>query len=327
MAQSRSAPHPPDDVASLPQGAAAAVARFEQMLLHEQHKSENTVRAYVRDVTAMLTWLGSSGECDRLADLSVSHVRSWLAFRHQAGVSRATLARQSSSLRVFTAWLEQQRILPIDIGSTLATAPAKRSLPTVLKPAQTQQLLSPELQPVAATAPNAEPTPTQLRDQAVLEVLYAAGLRVSEAAALNVDSIDYSRNTLRVVGKGNKERVVPLGLPAVAAIERWLQHGRAVWVKNPTESALFLGVRGGRLDVRSIRRILAHQLSLHPELPQDVSPHDLRHSAATDLLAGGADLRTVQEYLGHASLATTQIYTHISVDRLRECYRQAHPRA
>jgi integrase/recombinase XerC len=165
-----------------------------------------------------------------------------------------------------------------------------------------------------------------LRDQAILEVLYATGIRVSELTGLDIPDVDRHRRVLRVLGKGSKERVVPFGLPADRAIATWLQSGRDQLSTNASGPSLFLGRRGGRVDPRAVRR-LVHQRTAAIGGAPELAPHGLRHTAATHLLEGGADLRTVQELLGHASLATTQIYTHISAERLAAVYRQAHPRA
>ncbi len=165
----------------------------------------------------------------------------------------------------------------------------------------------------------------ELRDQALLEVLYATGIRVSELCGLDVDDVDRERRTIRVLGKGGRERVVPLGLPALDAVDAWRVRGRPILVCGRSGPALFLGVKGGRIDQSAVRRVV------HARLGEagvtDMGPHGLRHTAATHLLEGGADLRSVQELLGHASLGTTQIYTHVSIERLRAAYQQAHPRA
>jgi integrase/recombinase XerC len=167
---------------------------------------------------------------------------------------------------------------------------------------------------------------TGLRDRALLELLYASGARVSEICGLDVGDVDLERHTVRVIGKGDKERVVPIGVPAIHAVRDWLANGRPGLVTRASGPALLLGLRGGRLDPRTARRAVHARLRAVPGVP-DLGPHGLRHSAATHLLEGGADLRTVQELLGHATLATTQIYTHVSIERLRATYERAHPRA
>ena len=159
-----------------------------------------------------------------------------------------------------------------------------------------------------------------------MELLYAAALRVSELCGMDLGDLDEERGTVRVLGKGSKERAVPVGQPAARAVRDWLRHGRPVLATTRSGSALFLGARGGRLDPRTARRAVHEAIAAMPAVP-DIGPHGLRHSAATHLLEGGADLRSVQEYLGHAALSSTQIYTHVSVERLLAAYRQAHPRA
>jgi integrase/recombinase XerC len=165
-----------------------------------------------------------------------------------------------------------------------------------------------------------------LRDTAILELLYASAIRVSELCGLDADDIDQERRTVRVLGKGGKERTVPMGLPAARAVRRWLADGRPVVARDDSPPALLLGARGGRLDPRAARRVVHARIAAAGPVP-DTGPHGLRHSAATHLLEGGADLRSVQEMLGHSSLATTQIYTHVSIERLLSAYQQAHPRA
>jgi integrase/recombinase XerC len=179
---------------------------------------------------------------------------------------------------------------------------------------------------VAAVEGAAADDPVALRDAAVLEVLYATGIRVGELVGLDVDDLDAERMTLRVLGKGGKERTVPLGVPAQQSLHRWLRRGRPSLLAPVSASAMFLGVRGGRLDQRAVRTLVHDRVAAVEGAP-DLAPHGLRHTAATHLLEGGADLRSVQELLGHATLATTQIYTHVSVDRLKRAYDQAHPRA
>jgi integrase/recombinase XerC len=171
-----------------------------------------------------------------------------------------------------------------------------------------------------------EPSPTSIRDVAIVETLYGSGIRVSELTGLNLDDVDRNRNTLRVIGKGNKERIVPIGIPAIRAIDLWISTGRAQLSNDATEKALFLGSRGKRIDQRVVRDVV-YQATEAVGTNKRLGPHALRHSAATHLLEGGADLRTVQEILGHSSLSTTQIYTHVSEERIKKAYEQAHPRA
>lgn len=292
---------------------------YEQHLTAERALSAHSVRAYLGDVSSLLDHAVRMNrlEIDRL-DLPV--LRSWLARQASSGVARSTLARRAAAARTFTAWLARTGRAPADSGALLATPRSGRTLPAVLRQDEASALLD-----VAAVAAD-DARPTGIRDVAVLEVLYASGIRVSELCGLDLDDVDWSRRLLRVLGKGAKERMVPVGIPALRALERWLEDARAALVTPVSDSALFLGARGGRIDPRTVRRVV-HQMLAHVPGAPDLGPHGLRHSAATHLLEGGADLRSVQELLGHATLSTTQIYTHVSVDRLKATYDQAHPRA
>lgn len=305
--------------AELPADLAVAVDGFAAYLRAERDRSEHTVRAYIGDVSSLLELLARRGDTD-LHRLDVATLRSWLAGQRTLGRSRSTLARRSSAARVFTAWAHRQGLLDTDPGAKLVTPKGRRTLPDVLRPAEATELLD----AVADDAGSADPL--VLRDRAVLELLYATAIRVSELVGLDIDDVDEERRVLRVLGKGRKERSVPYGAPAESAVRDWLEYGRPHLLRPGAGAALFLGARGGRLGVRAVREIVHRRLQAVPQAP-DLGPHGLRHSAATHLLEGGADLRAVQELLGHASLATTQIYTHVSVDRLRKAYRQAHPRA
>ena len=277
------------------------------------------MRAYRADVAGLLDHAVRMGH-SQLDSLDLRVLRSWLAGQASRGRARSTVARRAASARMFTAWAHRQGLLAADPGGLLATPRSSRTLPHVLGHDEVDTLLT-----VAATAAD-DGAPQGLRDAAVLEVLYATGIRVGELCGLDVDDVDHGRRVLRVMGKGAKERTVPVGRPAMEAVDRWLQQGRPQLVTARSGPALFLGARGGRLDPRSARRAV-HQLLAHVPGAPDLGPHGLRHSAATHLLEGGADLRSVQELLGHATLATTQIYTHVSVDRLKASYDQAHPRA
>jgi integrase/recombinase XerC len=229
------------------------------------------------------------------------------------------LARRAAAARTFFKWAEHTGRMPVDPSLRLVAPRRTRSLPAVLKQAEAGELLD-----LAALRAD-DDDPIHRRDRAILELLYASGIRVGELVALDVDDVDDTQRTVRVMGKGGKERVVPFGLPAARAIDEWLRV-RGQLAQARSGPALFLGRRGGRVDARQVRTLVHELLSHLPDAP-DLGPHGLRHSAATHLLEGGADLRMVQELLGHASLATTQIYTHVSVDRLRKSYQQAHPRA
>jgi integrase/recombinase XerC len=289
---------------------------FVTHLSDERGLSPHTVRAYAGDVASLLDHaerLSAGG----LEDVDVRVLRSWLARLRSQGASRATLARRAAAARTFTAWAARRGHLVHDPGALLGTPRGQRHLPTVLKADEALAVLG------AAAADN---TPVGRRDAAVLELLYASGIRVSELCGLDVDDVDFGRRTVRVLGKGAKERTTPIGLPAARALESWLRGGRPELATADSGPALFVGIRGRRLDVRTARRIVHERLAATPGVP-DLGPHGWRHTAATHLLEGGADLRSVQELLGHATLATTQIYTHVSIERLRATYDRAHPRA
>jgi integrase/recombinase XerC len=303
----------------LPEALVALLGAYEMHLRAERGLSAHSVRAYLGDVSSLLdhAMRMNRAEVDRL-DLRV--LRSWLARQASAGVARSTLARRAAAARTFTAWLVRTGRIATDPGALLATPRSGRTLPAVLRQDEAGALLD-----VAAVAADGQ-DPARIRDVAILEVLYASGIRVSELCGLGVDDVDWSRRVLRVFGKGAKERVVPIGIPAVQALERWLDDARPALVGSTSGPALFLGARGRRIDPRTVRRVV-HDLLAHVPGAPDLGPHGLRHSAATHLLEGGADLRSVQELLGHATLTSTQIYTHVSVDRLKATYDQAHPRA
>ncbi|TDE14112.1 tyrosine recombinase XerC [Jiangella asiatica] len=308
-----------DAVEDLPEPLAEAVAEFARHLSAERDRSEHTIRAYIGDVTGLMGHLARLGRTE-VGQLDLASLRSWLASLNTRGRSRATLARRASAARTFTAWAHRTGRLEQDVGSALATPKTRRTLPDVLRAGEAATLLD------AAADHAAAGEPVDLRDHALLELLYATGIRVGELVGLDVDDVDAGRRVVRVLGKGRKERTVPYGAPAAEALERWLRDGRPRLTRPAAGPALFVGVRGGRLDQRAARTVVHRRLRAIPGAP-DVGPHGLRHTAATHLLEGGADLRSVQELLGHASLGTTQIYTHVSVDRLRKAYRQAHPRA
>jgi integrase/recombinase XerC len=255
-----------------------------------------------------------------LSGLDLAVLRAWLAGLLAEGVSRSTLARRAAAARTFTAWASRQELLAVDPGPRLAAPKHRRVLPSVLRPDQAAAALG------AAESGAAEGDPVALRDQAVLELLYASGVRVSELCGLDVDDVDYSHRVIRVLGKGQRERTVPFGVPAERALWRWQFQGRPRLVAPRSTHAFFLGARGGRLDPRTARRVVHDAVSAVPGAA-DMGPHGLRHSAATHLLEGGADLRSVQELLGHATLATTQLYTHVTVERLRAIHDRTHPRS
>ena len=329
---------PADAGNRLPPALAAALTGFERYLRAERSLSPHTVRAYIGDVTSLLEHAWRDG-VQTPDGLDLAQLRSWLAVQHESGAARATLARRGAAARTFTAFAHRRGWLATDPGPRLGTLKTRRTLPHVLRQDEMEAVLDAAgRRAAAANLPSAEAGATgteaeqpiaaavALRDSAVLELFYATGIRVSELCGLDAGSLDQGRRTVRVRGKGDKERTVPVGVPALRAVTRWLAAGRPVLEAGSSGLALFLGVRGGRLDPRTARRIV-HERLRETGTVRDTGPHGLRHSAATHLLEGGADLRSVQEILGHSSPATTQIYTHVSIERLKSSYRQAHPRA
>ena len=310
----------------LPPQMAEALAAFERHLRAERSLSPHTVRAYVGDVSSLLEHAHHAG-VQAPGALAAAHLRGWLASQHASGAARTTLARRGAAARTFTAFAHRRGWLATDPGPQLGTLKTRRTLPHVLRQDEMRTVLEAAARHAEADATEtAAQAAVALRDAAVLELLYATGIRVSELCALTPGSFDHARRTVRVRGKGDKERTVPVGVPALRAVIAWQDQGRPALARASSGPALFLGVRGGRLDPRTARRIV-HQRLREGGATRETGPHGLRHSAATHLLEGGADLRSVQEILGHSSPATTQIYTHVSIERLKSSYRQAHPRA
>ncbi|HEY5854497.1 MAG TPA: tyrosine recombinase XerC [Aldersonia sp.] len=303
----------------LPEHLDAHVDAFAEHLRLERGRSAHTVRAYVTDAQSLLGHLVETTGGD-LGDLDLRLLRSWLARQKTAGAARTTMSRRTSSARTFTAWLARTGRLPHDPGTRLAAAKAHRTLPAVLRTGQAEEAMR------AAESGAAQHDPMALRDRLVVELLYSTGIRVGELCGLDIDDVDRDRMLVRVIGKGDKERSVPFGVPAADAITAWLAEGRPYFANDESGAALLLGKKGRRLDQRQARSVVHDVVAAVPGAP-DLAPHGLRHSAATHLLEGGADLRVVQELLGHASLATTQLYTHVSIARLRSVHEQAHPRA
>lgn len=295
-------------------------ATFERHLRSERNLSTHSIRAYLGDLESLVLHLQALGVSD-ISRLELSHVRSWLATLQVKGGARTSLSRRAVSIRLFTQWAFKSGFLPSDVGVALAIPKAHRTLPEVLDIPNAQLAME-----ALSVRVGEEETPLALRDCAMVEVLYASGARVAELCGLNLLDIDYERQTLRVLGKGNKERTIPIGNPAMAALKAWIKAGRPVLANSVSAEAVFLGARGKRIDQRTVRTVVYVALSALEGVGR-LGPHALRHSAATHLLEGGADLRTVQEILGHASLATTQIYTHVSTERLQKAFKQAHPRA
>ena len=308
-----------DAPATLPEAMSEVLADYERHLASERDLTPHTVRAYLGDISAMLEHAVRLGHHD-LTTIDLRTLRSWLARQQTLGRTRTTLARRATAVRVFTAWAQRRGYVATDSGALLGSPRARRTLPPALRTDEVRDLLA-----VAASFAD-DGSPQGLRDVAVLELLYATGVRVGELCGLDLDDVDRERRVIRVLGKGRKQRSVPYGVPAQRAVDAWVTRGRPGLLAERSGSALFLGARGGRLDQRAVRAVVHQRLTDVPGAP-DLGPHGLRHTAATHLLEGGADLRSVQELLGHASLATTQIYTHVTTERLRQAYRQAHPRA
>jgi integrase/recombinase XerC len=314
---------------------------LEEYLRHlrlERGLSLHTVRAYRTDLTGLLRHAARRRVTD-LSGIDIHVLRSWLSLLATKGRARTTLARRAAAARGFTAYCARRGWIAEDPGLLLATPKAHRTLPDVLAHEQVLELLQPPVRESSTESSTecstesstesggpSDDSPEALRDQAILELLYATGMRVGELVGLNLDDIDLTRRVVRVFGKGAKERTVPMGLPAARAVEMWRTRGRPRLAAPNSGAALFLGSRGKRLDQRAVRRLVHTRLANVDGAP-DMGPHGLRHTAATHLLEGGADLRSVQELLGHATLATTQIYTHVSIERLRASYDRAHPRA
>jgi integrase/recombinase XerC len=299
---------------------AAILDEFADYLVLERGRSLHTQRAYIGDISSLLEFLAAAKPEPTLADLSLPILRSWLAAQASGGAARTTLARRTSAAKTFTSWATRRGLLDADPATRLQMPKARRTLPAVLRQDQAIDAMT------AAKSGAAEGDPLALRDLLIVEMLYATGIRVSELCGLDVDDVDTGRRLIRVLGKGNKQRTVPFGEPAQAALTRWLTDGRPRLATAASGAALLLGARGRRIDQRQARTVVHQTISAVDGAP-DIGPHGLRHSAATHLLEGGADLRVVQELLGHSTLATTQLYTHVSVARLRAVHDQAHPRA
>lgn len=291
---------------------------FDEYLALQCGRSAHTRRAYLGDLRSLRAFLDDRGA--GLDGLSLPLLRSWLAAAATAGAARTTLARRTSAVKAFTAWAARRGLLAGDPAARLQVPKAHRTLPAVLRQDQALDAMD------AAKSGAQQGDPMALRDRLIVEMLYATGIRVSELCGLDVDDVDTGHRLIRVLGKGNKQRTVPFGMPAADALRVWLDEGRPALVTSESGPALLLGARGRRLDVRQARTVV-HQTVAAVDGAPDMGPHGLRHSAATHLLEGGADLRVVQELLGHSSLATTQLYTHVAVSRLRAVHDQAHPRA
>ncbi|OBF51493.1 tyrosine recombinase XerC [Mycolicibacterium monacense] len=293
---------------------------FEQYLALERGRSDHTRRAYLGDLRSLFAFVDERTPGADLGSLTLPVLRAWLSAQAAAGTARTTLARRTSAVKTFTAWAVRRGLMASDPATRLQMPKARRTLPAVLRQDQARDALD------AANSGAQQGDPLALRDRLIVEMLYATGIRVSELCGLDIDDVDTSRRLLRVLGKGDKQRTVPFGEPAEQALRAWLTSGRPALATAESGPALLLGARGRRLDPRQARTVVHETVGAVAGAP-DIGPHGLRHSAATHLLEGGADLRIVQELLGHSTLATTQLYTHVTVARLRAVHDQAHPRA
>lgn len=314
-----------DDGGRLPVALEAVLDDYAADLAAGRSRSPATVRAYRSDARSLLEYLSRGGDGPASAGelggaLTLPALRGWLADQVGRGAARSSVARRVAAARSFSAWAARAGLLRADGAARLEAPRPRRHLPEILDAGQAGEALR------TADLGAAEGDPIALRDRLVVELLYSCGIRVAELCGLDIDDIDSGRRVLRVVGKGDRERAVPYGVPAERALRAWIDAGRPALATSSSGAALLLGARGGRLDPRAARRIVNEVTAATPGAPT-VSPHALRHSAATHLLEGGADLRHVQELLGHSTPATTQIYTHVSAERLRAAYRGAHPRA
>jgi integrase/recombinase XerC len=294
-----------------------ALDAFAVHLRTQRNRSEHTVRAYLGDLRGLAAFAAERDQPNP-TDIDLRTLRAWLASMAAAGLARATLSRRGTTARTFFEWATLTGRIKTNPAQRLASARIPKPLPAVLDIADAGRLLD------TARERAGDGDPMKQRDWAMLELLYATGARVGEIVSADVGDIDFDRRTARLFGKGAKERIVPFGTPAARALRSWLEGGRKQ-LAAAGEQALFVGRRGRRVDQRQVRTAV-HTASGFAGV-EDISPHALRHSAATHLLQGGSDLRTVQEVLGHSSLATTQRYTHVSAERLRRSYEQAHPRA
>lgn len=297
-----------------------AIALYVRSVELERGASVHTVRAYSGDLDTFARFVEARGVEPDPALLDLELLREWVWSQNDTGLAASSLARRTSTMRGFTAWLARTGRAPADAAVRLRAPRPDRHLPRVLTRPQVDALLEGLVVRAVTLDPRA------LRDLAMIELLYASALRVSELVGLDTHDVDAARRVVRVLGKGGKERVVPFGVPAARAVAGYLEHGRPALLSERSGATLFLGARGARESTRSVYSVVAGLLAEQPG-SGPAGPHTFRHTAATHLLDGGADLRAVQEILGHASLGTTQIYTHVSAERLASVYRTAHPRA
>ncbi|MDO5049729.1 MAG: tyrosine recombinase XerC [Actinomycetaceae bacterium] len=298
--------------------ASDVLSRWEHYLTHSRGMSAHSVRAYMSDIDSALQFMLGESEFDS-KELTPRAFRAWIASKVREGDARSSIARYAASARLFGQWMTREGLVDVDPTLKLKAASVDQVLPDTLSTEQVGVLFD-YLQARAGQG-----DPADVRDLAITELMYSCGIRVGELVGLNLSHLNAADRTIRVLGKGSKERVVPYGLPAHDALRVWVESGRPALVNEKSGQALFLGVRGARIDQRTVRERLERACSL-AGVPV-ISPHGLRHSAATHMLQGGADLRAVQDLLGHSSLQTTQRYTHVDASRLSAIMRQAHPRA
>jgi len=322
------------------------VDAFDAYLKANRGLSANTRKAYRGDLNECMDYLADHG-CADLNETTIEDLRMWMAESSKSH-ARSSMARKTVAVRCFFAWAHEHGRVRSNPAAMLMTPKIPDALPAVLNESQAERLMDRVDEESGEHAGAREAVPphgdqdaassesstasrdgkrhaVELRDAAMLELLYATGMRVGELTGLDVGDVAFSNRTAKVTGKGDKQRVIPFGAPAARALERWLEDGRPRLANGRSGGALFLGARGGRIDQRIVRRTV-HEYAHDAGVP-DISPHALRHSAATHMLDGGADLREVQEMLGHSSLKTTQRYTHVSIEQLKARYAQAFPRA
>ncbi len=292
------------------------VQDFVHYLMIEKKLANNTITAYKQDLNAYLNYLNAEHSLQSIQQVKRSHIIAYLAHMQKQNKAVTSIARTVSSIKAFHHFLYRDERIDRDVTVHLESPKRKRRLPRVLSQSEVERLLA---QPD-------ESSPFGIRNKAMLELLYATGIRVSELTQLNLNDLHLSSGFLKTIGKGNKERLIPIGSLAALAINRYLEEGRPKIAKNKQEQALFLNRLGGRLTRQGFWKIMK-QLAKEANIKKDLTPHTLRHSFATHLLENGADLRSVQEMLGHADISTTQIYTHVTNKRLKDIYKQYHPRA
>ena len=314
-----------NDFVNLPSQYAGLLEDYIEYLRANKGLGERTQRAYENDIQQCLAWCNRHG-FNNISDLTTDDLRSWMAYASK-NHARSSLARKVVAVRGFFAWCQHVGYIKSDPAEILMTPKIENMLPTVLDESQAEELMNNvDSESNNSSSCSKQSRAIELRNAAILELLYATGMRVGELTSLNVYDVNFESHTIKVTGKGNKQRVVPFGIPAFKALSAWLSSdGRKVLLQDSAETAIFLGARGKRIDQRLVRQVV-HDAAKSAHVP-DISPHALRHSAATHMLNGGADLREVQELLGHSSLNTTQRYTHVSIEALKQRYLQAFPRA